>query len=90
MTNKAKELISMCCGTLCNPRELIAEIEEMQNELDKKDQEIEALKLQVAILKRNVSRHDRFGRVEPLDVDWSKRPDIIGPNGNDGEHYDDI
>jgi SMC interacting uncharacterized protein involved in chromosome segregation len=87
MTNKAKELISMCCGTLCNPRELIAEIEEMQNELDKKDEEIESLKLQVAILKRNVSRHDRFGRVEQ--VAWpEERADIIGQNGNDGEHYE--
>lgn len=67
MTSKAKELISMCCGTLCNPRELIAEIEEMQGELDKKDQEIEALKLQVSILKRNLSRHDRFGLAEQPD-----------------------
>lgn len=93
MTNKAKEIAAMCCCTLCNPRELIAEIEEMQNELDKKDQEIEALRLQVAMLKRNlakIDKIDRFGRVEPLDVDWSKRPDIIGPNGNDGEHYNDI
>lgn len=91
MTNKAKELISMCCGTLCNPRELIAEIEEMQGELNKKDEEIEALKLQVAILVRTLTRIekiDRFGRVEQ--VAWpEERADIIGQNGNDGEHYND-
>lgn len=90
MTNKAKELAAMCRGTLCNPRELIAEIEEMQGEMDKKDQEIEALKLQVSMLKRNlakIDKIDRFGIVEQ--VAWpEERADIIGQNGNDGEHYE--
>ena len=81
MTAKLLELAEMCCGTCTCSASLKIAARQAQDE-------IEALKLQVSILKRNVSRHDRFGRVEPLDVDWSKRPDIIGPNGNDGEHYE--
>jgi hypothetical protein len=49
-----------------------------------------ALKLQVLMLTRNaekLEKTDRFGRVEL--VEWPEdRADIIGQNGNDGEHYE--
>ena len=84
MKSKLLELAEMCCGTCTCSASLKLAAKQAHDE-------IEALKLQVAILKRNlakIDKIDRFGRVESLDVDWSERPEIIGPNGNDGYHYE--
>ena len=77
------ELAAQCCGTLIDRHELQKQVQELIGENA-------ALKLQVAMLKRKaekLEKTDRFGRVEL--VEWPEdRADIIGQNGNDGEHYE--
>lgn len=81
MTN-CLHLATECCGTLTDRHKLKEEVQALINEN-------EALKLQVAMLKRHMARVekvDRFGKVEL--IEWpEERADIIGQNGNDGEHY---
>lgn len=83
MTTKLLELASTCCGTCTCSASLKIAAKQAHDE-------IEALKLQVAMLKRNIAKIDkidRFGIVEH--VAWpEERADIIGQNGNDGEHYE--
>lgn len=80
--NNCLQLASECCGTLTDRHKLKEEVQSLINEN-------EALKIQVARMKRHVAKVekiDRFGRVEL--IEWpEERADIIGQNGNDGEHY---
>lgn len=77
------ELAAQCCGTLIDRSELQKQVQDLIDENA-------ALKLQIAMLKRNlakIDKIDRFGIVEQ--VAWpEERADIIGQNGNDGEHYE--
>lgn len=81
--NNCLTLAADCCGTLTDRHKLKEEVQALITEN-------ESLKLQVAMLKRHmakVEKIDRFGKVER--VEWPEdRADIIGQNGNDGEHYD--
>lgn len=85
MTAKLLELAEMCCGTCTCSASLKAEVKRIVDENELLRNDIELMRRRIVA----TSRVDRFGRVEQIDVDWSKRPDIIGPNGNDGEHYND-
>jgi len=70
--NNCLQLASECCGTLTDRHKLKEEVQAIINEN-------EALKLQVAMLKRRMAKMekiDQFGRVEL--VEWPEdRADII-------------